>query len=269
MPITLTFDRIAMWILQSYWNQPLQSNIATGYIDGSTVPNKREVKHINMWEIFNRCIHIASDKGCYAVLPAQECAYLSDLLTQIGISVNNTDRTPFDFAWTCMSNIKKPKHNSNWRCVNVDHSLHFCVSVQVEEYRRMFERFISAYDHLLVTIRRENPAFQNKIDVATLLGSFHGRFGMTNERILAQAGSFIIAGLDHRYINDCMLSTRTKVSTPLNDLTVPSKAERFVRIIIRDKKNMYKQLNLLNISNATMLPDMSHKAGDLKEPLDR
>lgn len=239
------------------------------YIDGNTTPVKRNIKHINMWELFNHCIHLANERGCYAVLPVHETTYLSNLLASVGVSAAGTEKTPFDFVWTCMSRIKKPKHDTNWRCVNVDPAVHYCVSVQREEYRRMFERFISAYDRLLVTIRRENPAFQNKIDVATLLGSFHGRFGMTNERILAQSGSFIIAGLDHRYINDCMLSTRTKVSTNLDNLTVPSKEERFVRIIIRDKKKIYRQLNLLNISNATMLPDMSHKAGDLKETLDR
>lgn len=239
------------------------------HINGTTSPNKRGVKHISMWKLLNHCIHVASDKGCDFVFPEHEQEYLMDLMKKAGRNANPEQRTPFGFAWACMNEIKKPKNDSNWRCVNVNAKQHFCVSVSKEEYRRVFERFISAYDHLLVTVRRENPAFQNKIDVATLLESYHGRFGMTNERILAQAGSFIIAGLDHRYINDFMLSTRTKVSAKEDGLTVPSKEERFVRIIICNKKKLFKQLNLLNFSNATMLPDMSHKAGDLKEPLDR
>lgn len=75
---------------------------------------------------------------------------------------------------------------------------------------------------------------------------------MSNPRIQAQAGGFILAGLDHWYINDQMLTTRNTAS-----YNFPF---HFPRIIIKDKKEIYRQLQMLNINDATLLPDLTHKA---------
>ena len=211
-------------------------------------PDKRKF----VKELFNRCIHLACDYGCNTILPINEQETLTNLVLDTGLRVNPSDKTPIDFCWSCMKNIKRPLGDRNWRCIGTTGKKHYTVMVSENDYRYLLCEFVSSYDRLLVTVRRENPAFQNKIDVFTLLQSYHGQFGMTNERILAQSGSFIISGLDHQYINNIMKSTRT---------------DGFIRIIIKDKKAINKQLCLLNISDATMLPDMSHKAHFLDNQL--
>lgn len=240
------------------------------YIDDNRKPYQRNTEQIAMWKLLNSCVHLANDYDSDSPLPMHYQQNLTNLLNDAGIStLSLSANTPFEFCWACMQGITRPKNDSNWRCVDVDPKVHFSSVVTKDDYHTLFHRFIEAYDRLLVTIRRENTAFQNKIDIATLLLSFHGRFGMTNERIIAQSGSFIIAGLDHRYINDQMLSTRTQIDTKRAGGPKSNKVSRFARIIICNKKDIFRQLKLLNISNATMLPDMTHKAQDLKTQLDR
>ena len=79
--------------------------------------------------------------------------------------------------------------------------------VAEEKYRA----FAKAYIKLLGTVRRENPAFTNCIDIFILMKAYHVRVGMTNDRIRAQAGSFIICGLDKNYINTSMKSGRSEL----------------------------------------------------------
>ena len=98
----------------------------------------------------------------------------------------------------------------------------------------------------------ENPAFENRIDLFALAKSVHGNIGMTNDRILAQSGSFIISGLDNLYINNHMLSTRS---------------DNYSRMIIKNKKVIVHELQLLNITDATMLPDLTHKADYIKDQI--
>lgn len=205
---------------------------------------KPDVKY-HLKNILNRCIHLACDLNWNSSLPQSEKETLTKWCKDAQITLSGSEQTPFDYCYACMQDIKLPNGSTNWRCYNVDEEIHFGQQITKEHYQQLFSEFVASYERLLVTVRRENPAFENKIDIMGLLESVHGDFGMTNDRILAQSGSFIIAGLDHWYINEKMHSTRNP---------------GYIRIIISDKKKITQELNLLNITDATMLPDMTHRA---------
>lgn len=114
----------------------------------------------------------------------------------------------------------------------------------------LFSNFVKAYIHLLRTIRRENPAFSNKIDIFMLKRAYHVRVGMTNDRMRVQYGSFIIVGLDKDYIGKHMKSSRKPLIR---------------RAFVAAKSKIYQQLNALAINDMTMFPDMSHQAKYLKD----
>lgn len=204
----------------------------------------------------NTCVHIAADRGVDTWLTQEEKGYLTNLAA-LPADTAEPLVSPFDFCWACLHGIRRPKKDSRWRRLNSSDSYENDYDEELAEgaFRQMFEQFISAYERLLLTVRRENPAFQNKINIFTLLKSYPGQFGMSNPRIQAQAGGFILAGLDHRYINDQMLSTRGTGSSGFQF--------SFPRIIITNKKEIYRQLQMLNITDATMLPDLTHKANYL------
>lgn len=123
------------------------------------------------------------------------------------------------------------------------------VKRDIAEMESEYRKFISSYRYMLTTVRRENVAFRDDINVFELLKSYHVRIGMVNDRIQAQAGSFIIAGLDEDYINTKMNSSRRKGS---------------LRLFVKNKDDIAKQLNAVGINDMTMIPDMAHLASYLK-----
>lgn len=165
---------------------------------------------------------------------------------------NNSRKTACDLCWICMQKVAWPTNGRNWRSVDEEDYANYSEMMNESDYRHLFRDVIKAYTTLLVTIRRENPAFENRIDLFALAKSVHGNIGMTNDRILAQSGSFIISGLDNLYINNHMLSTRS---------------DNYSRMIIKNKKVIVHELQLLNITDATMLPDLTHKADYIKDQI--
>lgn len=119
-----------------------------------------------------------------------------------------------------------------------------------DELRSEYLKCIPSYRYILSTVRRENIAFKDHINIFDLIKCFHVKTGRTNERIQAQAGSFIICGLDPDYIKNQMLSSRT------TDM---------VRFFVDNKKAIMCELNSLGINDASMLPDMAHHAAYLKD----
>lgn len=124
----------------------------------------------------------------------------------------------------------------------------------LEEFRSEYIKFISSYRYLLSTVRRENGAFRNHINIFDLLKSFHVKMGRTNDRIQAQSGSFIICGLDKEYIANEMISSRSK---------------GYVRLFVKNKKKIANQLNAIGFNDSTMIPDMAHHAMYLKSKTKR
>ena len=216
-------------------------------------------------KVLNFCIHIAADRGCDTILKKEEKAYL---LKCISVKSNFFDNCyfPTDYVYRCihrkidenkeitiMRHDEKGDQRLRFYCdgeksahvKNIKKHRYDCVfnqKVDKKEYDILFANFVAAYDRMMVTIRRENTAFQNKIDIFTMMRSYHVSLGMSNDRILAQSGRFIIAGLDNLYINCKMKSSRTEK----------------LRIIIKDKKSIYEELKLYNINESTMLPDLQH-----------
>lgn len=218
-------------------------------------------------EILNRCIHYAYDYGTDVSLPEHLAETLKNMISNLPEKVlwNEEERelakhefesakTACDFCWACMRDVPWPRNGRNWRSIGEENNNNYCESIKKEDYCFLFKDVIHAYNNLLLTIRRENPAFENRIDIFQLTKSVHGNIGMTNERILAQSGSFIISGVDNRYINTRMLSTRS---------------DGYIRMIIKNKKKITEELRILNITDATMLPDLSHKAEYITSQIDK
>lgn len=175
--------------------------------------------------ILNLCIQIAAERTADTVLNETERTNCRKLLFDLTKNEIGKTETPLSIAMDYyFEGIKNPEKSI---------------------YTQQFKDFIEAYRRLLVTIRREVPSFQNKIDVFSMMKSYHFKIGMTNERIQAQAGSFIIAGLDDRYIND-------------SEEFVTTRKKGFKRIIVENKKEMMEQLKLLNINDSTVIPDIQH-----------
>jgi len=116
-----------------------------------------------------------------------------------------------------------------------------------EEYRKKAR---AGFQTLVRLIKNESPSFdESHFNPFDLLKSFYVKPGMINERILAQSGCFILAGLDRSYIEKNLTSNRN--------------ATKCSRILIVDKKSILRELKQLNITASTLMPDLEHLASTL------
>ena len=89
-------------------------------------------------------------------------------------------------------------------------------------------------------LQRESPG---DFDAKLLRRSYYVEPGNINERIAAQAGAFILFGLDEKYINQ-MESSRLSKN----------------RIFVSNKASVLHELAQYNICDATLFPDKDHTA---------
>ena len=207
----------------------------------------------------NFCLRIAVQRGCDTILTKEEEQQIIEYVANGKVNFGKC-KHPVDYIYRCIQGqtgrekIKRHGDGEDQRMRYFSNGINpkdkaqiypyvYTEDLTFEAYKQLFQYFVTAYDRLLVTIRRENIAFENKIDIFTMLRSYHVRLGMSNDRILAQAGSFIIAGLDDVYINEKLASSRR---------------QPFARIIVEDKKALFEELKLLNINDSTMLPDLQN-----------
>jgi hypothetical protein len=102
-----------------------------------------------------------------------------------------------------------------------------------------------SFQKLLRLVKAEAPSFDGSfLNPYDLLNPYYVRAGMINERITAQSGCFIISGLDVRGIE-------TRLSCSRNNKTCK-------RIIVTNKTSILRELRQLNISFATLMPDLEH-----------
>ena len=107
-----------------------------------------------------------------------------------------------------------------------------------------------SYKRFVAEVRNELAYFDESFfSPEVLLSPKHVKVGMINERIIAQSGNFILFGL-YDYINGNHVDLNTVISE---------------RIFIINKKNILKQLELLNISDSTMYPDKDHTSKAIKK----
>jgi len=109
---------------------------------------------------------------------------------------------------------------------------------------------LRAYYKLLNIIRKDIPAFSNKIDLKSLLKAYVVNVGYVNERIAAQSGGFILFGLDKNYL--------TSRQSQLGDIISTRNIRAIPRIIIKNKIKIYEELIALGINDSTMIPDIEH-----------
>lgn len=197
-----------------------------------------EDEYQRLAECINFCIHCCAEhfEQKY-VFTTVESAHFK---VQYGIDIS----TPFDickYIWSEAQNVEGFSYASR-------------LYTDDEIFTDDFLKFISSYRYLLTTVRRENSAFIDHVNVFDLLKSYHVKVGMTNERIQAQAGSFIICGLDEDYVNSKMNCSRRS---------------ECMRLIIKNKKKIAKQLNAIGINDTSIIPDMAHHAGYMKRQLDK
>lgn len=221
--------------------------------------NKLGMNPSSLKDVLNFCLRIAVRRGCDTILTKEEEQQIIEFASNGKIDFGRCNH-PVDYIYRCIQGltgrekIKRHGDGEDQRMRYFSNGIDpkdkskiypyvYTEELDFEAYKQLFQYFVTAYDRLLVTIRRENIAFENKIDIFTMLRSYHVRLGMTNDRILAQAGSFIIAGLDDVYINEELASSRQ---------------EPFARIIVEDKKALFEELKLLNINDSTMLPDLQN-----------
>ena len=106
-----------------------------------------------------------------------------------------------------------------------------------------------SYKRFVAEVRNELAYFDESFfSPEVLLIPRHVKVGMINERIIAQSGNFILFGL-YDYINGNHVDLNTVIKE---------------RIFIVNKKNILKQLNLLNINDSTMYPDKDHTSKAIK-----
>lgn len=106
-----------------------------------------------------------------------------------------------------------------------------------------------SYKRFVAEVRNELAYFDESFfSPEVLLTPRHVKVGMINERIIAQSGNFILFGL-YDYINGNHVDLNTVIKE---------------RIFIVNKKNILKQLNLLNINDSTMYPDKDHTSKAIK-----
>lgn len=164
----------------------------------------------------------------------------SELLKKMYPAIEFKMNSPFCTNEICQILWDKAKMN-----INVENTGY----TSAHEFTNDFNLFVSSYKYLLATIRRDYVSFRDHINIFDLMKCFHVSPGITNDRIRAQAGSFIMCGLDPEYLHSTYLSSRSK---------------GMVRIFVKEKDTLFKQLNSLRINDATMLPDMQHYADSLK-----
>lgn len=213
----------------------------------------------NLQTVLNLCVRIAVQRGCDAILTEEEKEQITKYVDNTKISFRKCAK-PVDYIYRCIQGqtgrqkIKQHRKGEDQRMrfysngvyPENEEKLYHCVyskELDFETYTRLFQYFVAAFDKLLVTIRREDVAFENKVDIFTMLKSYHVRLEASNDRILAQSGSFVVAGLDDAFINEKMSSSRRNP---------------FVRIIVENKKTIFEELKLLNINDSTVFPDLQN-----------
>lgn len=120
-----------------------------------------------------------------------------------------------------------------------------------KNYRNDFDLFQNkpSYEKLVHLIRREKSYFLAKISPLTFLKYYFINSLKSNNRIIAQSGAFITAGLlNYRFTDDTKSFSMKKV-------IIPAKA----------KKTILADLEKLNITEKSLFPDIDHIAGFIKE----
>lgn len=160
--------------------------------------------------------------------------------------------------------MKEDKKNIKYSDSNVVTLLSSLAVLETKYKQELYEKIVESiekddpsiyqnclsYKRFVAEVRNELAYFDESFfSPEVLLKPRHVKVGMINERIIAQSGNFILFGL-YDYIN----GNHTELSTIIKE-----------RIFVVNKKNILKQLALLNISDSTMYPDKDHTSKAIKK----
>ncbi len=106
---------------------------------------------------------------------------------------------------------------------------------------------------LLHFIKDEKPAFRPIINPQDLDKVICVKAKKNNERIISQSGEFLLFGN-----KECLYKYSVNDNIQIIRLIIPKKS----------KQNIIKELNLLNINQATLFPDIQSRANHIKEKYD-
>ena len=118
------------------------------------------------------------------------------------------------------------------------------VNLDKEQYNRMHE-----VKRLVEFVKSEKPHFKNEVKKAHLSTYWFAYPKKNNIRIIAQSGAFITAGLSN------FLKPESSKKFDMEELIIPSSA----------KKRILKHLDLLNINERTMFPEIESVSKYIKE----
>lgn len=116
------------------------------------------------------------------------------------------------------------------------------------------DEFNSRSNHLLQEVKMEKPAFLDIINKNDLAEAVFVLPEKKNQRIIKQAGAFIICGLFDESDNP-IHKFRCKRESKLQVYLIPAKA----------KKRVMKQLDMFSITKATLFPEIEEVAKYIKE----
>jgi hypothetical protein len=115
------------------------------------------------------------------------------------------------------------------------------LTISGKEYKKT-----SVYTKFLRTIKKEIPSFEDDIKSKDLMKNTFVKVGLINERVSVQSGSFIIFGLTHMSKKSDLYQVSDK------------------RIMVFNHEELRKELDKLNINDASMFPDMTNTAEYIK-----
>ena len=114
----------------------------------------------------------------------------------------------------------------------------------------LFKNAQNALKQLISLAKREQNINCDDVLISDLRKSYYVKTPFNNDRIRAQSGCFILFGLEPKYIDETLSSSRNNTD--------------FCRIIVKNKQNLLSELQQLNIHQASMMPDMQNVADYFK-----
>lgn len=103
-----------------------------------------------------------------------------------------------------------------------------------------------AYLHLIELVKRDTKLSDVSFDLSILCKDYFVKPPLSNDRIRAQSGCFILVGLNGEYADLNFKNSR-------ND-------SDFCRVLVINKNNILNELKQLNIHEGTLMPDLESVA---------
>lgn len=151
---------------------------------------------------------------------------------------------------SCLTNLAKLTHQQkNDLIILLDKLEKSTIPKKILDKLELKEK---AYEQLLHFIKNEKPYFEPKIEIADLRNVFCVKGRLNQERIIAQAGSFLLFGLDAK--------VPETGSDTFNVIRIRIKCEH--------KENILKELDLLKINRRTIYPSIENTAKYIKNRLE-